>query len=168
MSSTSESSSDDDRDRQGFLDNDGSGSDQSGRNPNPDSDGLSDLDDVTGDHDERDLNDNDGRDVDLSKLHLCPSHEAGSMTRDCGKCYAALAIIPDLNIIQKLTTGAGTSGLLSRYAGRCDQVKPTIELSDNVIELAHKPGDGTVSDSDPGSVMLATVRVTPLCWQQSE
>ena len=140
MSSTSESSSDDDRDRRGFLDNDGSGSDQSGRIPNPDSDGLSDLDDVTGDHDDRDrdLNDNDGRDVDLSKLHLCPLHEAGSMTRDCGKCSAALAIIPDPNIIQKLTTGAGTSGLLSRYAGRCDQVKPTIELSDNVIELAHK------------------------------
>ena len=151
MGSTSESSSDDERDRDhGDSDNEGSGSDQPGHNRNHDSDdGLSDLNDVSSEDsdsgedareqvDDPDLNDNtDTRGVDLSKLHLCPSHEAGSMTRDCAKCSAALSIISDQNIIDKLTSGAGSSGLLSRYAGRCDQVKPTIELSDSVIELAH-------------------------------
>ena len=153
MSSTSESSSDDERDRDhGNSDNEGSGSDQPGHNRNHDSDdGLSDLNDVHSDHansgsgedareqvDEADLNDNtDAGGMDLSKLHLCPSHEAGSMTRDCAKCTAALSIISDQNIIDKLTSGSESSGLLSRYAGRCDQVKPTIELSDSVIELAH-------------------------------
>ena len=147
MSSSSSQSSDDDR-NQGDYDNEGSGSDNAGHNPSDDH--LSDLSDHDGDEDrdedrgnddrgnddERDLNDND-TEVDISKLHLCTSHAAGAMTRDCSMCAAALSLIRDPNVIQKLTTGAGPSGLLSRYAGRCDQVKPTIILSDSVIDLAH-------------------------------
>ena len=145
MSSSSELSSDDDRE-QGYSDNGGSGSDQAGHNLNHDSDGLSDLGGESGDEDHNDHNDGGGRDlnddaeagdVDLSSLHLCPTHDAGSMTRDCSKCSAALGLIRDPKVIEKLTTGAGASGLLSRYAGRCDQVKPTIVLSDSVITLAH-------------------------------
>ena len=135
MSSSSEAS--DDRDHY-YSDNEGSGSDNAGHNL---SDGRSDnhSDSSSDDSEHNDVNDNlaAGSNVDLSKLHLCPTHKAGSMTKDCPKCSAALSIINDPITIQELTSGAESSGLLSRYAGRCDQVKPTIELSDSVIELAH-------------------------------
>ena len=55
--------------------------------------------DIHNDGDGRDLNYNaDACAVDLFKLHICQSHEAGSMTRDC----------TNINIIQEFTSGAGT------------------------------------------------------------
>ena len=74
--------------------------------------------------------------LDITNLHLCPTHQAGSMTRECAKCSASLGVITNNALIEKLTAGAGESGLRARYAGRCDQVKPTIELSDSVVNLA--------------------------------
>jgi hypothetical protein len=46
----------------------------------------------------------------ISKIHLFPSHEAGSMTRDCSKCSAALASL-FLTSVQ-ITNSAFTSGFV--------------------------------------------------------
>ena len=72
--------------------------------------------------------------VDISKMTLCASHKPGSMTRDCQSCSSALAFI-DKGIVPRLLASNAGSDLLARYANRCDQVKPTLNLSDSVLAL---------------------------------
>ena len=72
--------------------------------------------------------------VDFSKLSLCASHKPGSMTRECKSCCEALNIVDKRRIPELLAREPG-SDLLSRYANRCDQVKPTLSLSDSVLAL---------------------------------
>ena len=58
------------------------------------------------------------------------------MTRDCATCSAALAAIKP-EIADQLLASGPSSDILSKYSkGRCDEVKPTLSLSDNVFRLA--------------------------------
>ena len=76
----------------------------------------------------------DPPDVDVSKLQLCPDHKPGSMTRECDSCAAALVLIPHSSVINKLLS-ATDAGNHSRYAGRCDEVEATLDLSPMTIDL---------------------------------
>ena len=87
-------------------------------------------DDPHEDREEKDDLDN----VDISNMRLCASHKPGSMTRDCQSCSSALAFI-DKRLIPRLLASNPGSDLLARYANRCDQVKPTLSLSDSVLAL---------------------------------
>ena len=122
MSSTSESSSDDDDRGQGHSDNEGSGSDQAGHNRDQDSAVMvrvTSVSPVTMVKTERMTG---GTMTGLSsmttllavpwisKLHLCPSHEAGSMTRDCSKCSAALTSLFLASV--QITNSAFTPGFV--------------------------------------------------------
>ena len=72
--------------------------------------------------------------MDISKLILCKSHKPGSMTRDCPTCSSGLTII-DKRLVPRLLASNPGSDLLARYANRCDQIKPTLNLSDSVLAL---------------------------------
>ena len=54
------------------------------------------------------------------------------MVGTCKSCSVALEIISDSRIVSKLFDEPSTSGLKSRYGGRCDDVIPTMSLSDEV------------------------------------
>ena len=56
------------------------------------------------------------------------------MVRTCKSCSVALKIISDSRIVSKLFDEPSTSGLKSRYGGRCDDVIPTMSLSDEVLD----------------------------------
>ena len=74
--------------------------------------------------------------IDLSNASFCSIHKPGEMTRDCATCSAALAAIKP-KIADQLLASGPSSDILSKYSkGRCDEVKPTLSLSDNVFRLA--------------------------------
>lgn len=74
--------------------------------------------------------------IDLSNASFCSIHKPGEMTRDCVTCSAALAAIKP-EIADQLLACGPSSDILSKYSnGRCDEVKPTLSLSDNVFRLA--------------------------------
>ena len=73
--------------------------------------------------------------VDYNHLKLCDQHKPGDMTLDCNSCKAALLIITDKNIKKMLTQNSAKSGLISRYAGRCDDVSPTLSLGAASLEI---------------------------------
>ena len=70
-----------------------------------------------------------------NNLRLCPSHAAGSMTPDCKFCKAALGVISDNNLKKQLTQNSAQSGLVSRYAGRCDIQPATLTLGASSLEI---------------------------------
>ena len=70
-----------------------------------------------------------------NNLKLCLVHKAGSMTLDCKHCKAALGLITDVNIKTLLTQNSSHSGLVSRYAGRCDEQTPTLTLGAASLEI---------------------------------
>ena len=79
-----------------------------------------------------------GRDIDVSKMSLCPKHKSGFMVPDsCAPCATALSLITNQDVVKKLTSNnASGSGILSRYKGRCDTIEPTLALSNDTIQLA--------------------------------
>ena len=80
--------------------------------------------DASEDHDDTDA----APILDFKNLELCPQHKAGDMTKDCSKCKAALGLINDDNTVKLLTLNSTKSNLISRYAGRCDDIVPTMSL----------------------------------------
>ena len=72
----------------------------------------------------------------LKLLKLCPNHESGKMTRSCSTCAAALSLITNKEIINKLCSESKDSSLSSRYAGHCDTIVPTLTLDPDTIKLA--------------------------------
>ena len=76
------------------------------------------------------------KEIDLSNASFCSIHKPGEMTRDCATCSAGLAAIKP-EIADQLLASGPSSDILSKYShGRCDEVKPTLSLSDNVLRLA--------------------------------
>ena len=73
--------------------------------------------------------------VGKNNLRLCSLHAAGSMTLDCKFCKAALGVISDNNIKKQLTQNLAQSGLVSRYAGRCDIQPATLTLGASSLEI---------------------------------
>ena len=71
---------------------------------------------------------------DLNSVSLCSTHKPGKMVRTCKSCSVALKIISDSRIVSKLFDEPSASGLKSRYGGRCDDVIPTMSLSDEVLD----------------------------------
>ena len=75
----------------------------------------------------------------LSKISLCSKHKSGFMVpHSCKMCAAALGLIKDTEIVEKLVLNTKPSGstLVSRYSGRCDTVDPTLVLSSDTIQNA--------------------------------
>ena len=70
--------------------------------------------------------------LDLNSVRFCSTHKPGKMVGTCKSCSVALEIISDSRIVSKLFDEPSTSGLKSRYGGRCDDVIPTMSLSDEV------------------------------------
>ena len=86
-----------------------------------------------------DNSESDGeRDHDISKYHFCPDHKSGSMKQNCDTCAAALSVISDKELVNKLVSKTADPSNLSRYAGRCDDVEPTLLLSAMTVELARE------------------------------
>ena len=76
------------------------------------------------------------KNIDVSKFVLCPKHKAGYMVPEaCDSCASNLAIISDQNVVKSLTAKTSSS-LVSKYSGRCDVAEPTLQLSDDTIQLA--------------------------------
>ena len=97
----------------------------------------SDFDDAS---EEDPVNDDDAKMQNISRLVLCSKHKQGQMLHTCPSCSAALTLITDKKIIEKLflntdTESAGAS-LLSRYSGRCDAVEPTLVLDPFTVKVA--------------------------------
>ena len=76
------------------------------------------------------------KDTDVSKLVLCPKHKSGHMIPEsCDICAANLSFINDQDIVKKLTAKTNSS-LVAKYSGRCDTLEPTLQLSEDTIQLA--------------------------------
>ena len=74
--------------------------------------------------------------IDFKNLELCSTHKAGDMTMECTKCKAALALVSDQHHVKLLTLNSSKSSLITRYSGRCDDVVPTLSLSEATVEVA--------------------------------
>ena len=111
------------------------------------SDSSSSYSEDVEDHFESDLSssssdeDDEVANQDISKYHFCPDHKAGSMKKDCKTCSAALSVISDPVLVNRLLS-ATDAGNLSRYAIRCDDVEPTLSLSPLTVELAKETFNG--------------------------
>ena len=76
------------------------------------------------------------KDIDVSKLVLCPKHKSGYMVPEsCDICASNLSFVNDQDVVKKLTARTNSS-LVSKYSGRCDVLEPTLPLSDDTIQLA--------------------------------
>ena len=100
----------------------------------------SDFDDASEEDPDPVNDDDDAKMQNISRLVLCSKHKQGQMLHTCPSCSAALTIISDKRIIEKLflntdTESAGAS-LLSRYSGRCDAVEPTLVLDPFTVKVA--------------------------------
>ena len=73
--------------------------------------------------------------IDYKNLTLCSTHKSGDMNLDCVNCKAALSVITDPSIKKMLTQNSAKSGLVSRYAGRCDETIPTLTLGAAGLEI---------------------------------
>ena len=72
--------------------------------------------------------------IDLSIASFCSIHKPWKMTRVCATCSTALAAIKPEIAVQLLASGP-SSDILSKYSmGQCDEVKPTLSLSDNALQ----------------------------------
>ena len=86
--------------------------------------------------------DSDYRRVDLKSFHFCKTHQPGEMRRSCQDCSNALRVISDKSLISRLfasvndKTASSASGMKSRFKGRCDQVIPTMSLSEEMMDTA--------------------------------
>ena len=81
--------------------------------------------------------------VDISKYHFCPDHKAGSMKKDCATCSAALSVISDPELVNRLLSITDTKAVnLERYKVRCDDVEQTMFLSPSIVELAKETFNG--------------------------
>ena len=87
----------------------------------------------------------DDREVDFKSLHFCKTHQPGEMRRSCQDCSIALKVISDKRLISRLFANSGSttlkdspssSGMKSRFKGRCDQVVPTMSLSEEMLDTA--------------------------------
>lgn len=110
---------------------------------------------LTGHEQEEPLLENEGDkemdDFDFTGVVLCNQHKAGSMTRDCQSCSRGLKLIKDEKAIKRLLApevDAMKSGLVSRFAGRCDETAATLVLSSSMVEVASQVfSKGTFKDS---------------------
>ena len=100
-------------------------------------------DDEGSDEEEEDASegDDDGQQakvVDVTNLQLCPQHKPGAMSRSCSTCAAALNFINDKGKVKMLTqNGANTEDdFVNKYGTRCDDVTPTLLLSDSTVKVA--------------------------------
>ena len=57
------------------------------------------------------------------------------MSKECTICNAAIKLIKDKSIRKKLMSGQSSSGLVSRYSGRCDNVNPTLTLASSTLHI---------------------------------
>ena len=81
--------------------------------------------------------------VDISKYHFCPDHKAGYMKKDCATCSAALSVISDPGLVNRLLSVTDTKAVnLERYKVRCDDVEQTMFLSPSIVELAKETFNG--------------------------
>ena len=99
----------------------------------PISDGSSDIDsDVEVPEQQSDRND-----LNLNSISICSTHKPGKMIRTCQSCSVAFKIISDDRIIAKLFNElpASASDLKAKYRGRCDEIVPTMSLSDDVLDI---------------------------------
>ena len=76
-------------------------------------------------------------DLDLNSISFCSTHKPGKMLRTCLSCSVAFKIISDDRIIAKLFSElpASASDLKAKYRGRCDEIVPTMFLSDDVLDI---------------------------------
>ena len=76
--------------------------------------------------------------VDINSLSFCKTHKPGKMVRGCPTCSVALTAITDTKLLSRLfesdPSPSTSSGLKSRYGGRCDEIVPTMSLSDEVLD----------------------------------
>ena len=76
--------------------------------------------------------------VDINSMSFCMTHKPGKMVRGCPTCSVALMTITDTNLLSRLfesdSSASTSSGLKSRYGGRCDEIVPTMSLSDEVLD----------------------------------
>ena len=90
-------------------------------------------------------------DFDFTDVVLCHQHKPGFMTRDCQTCARGLKLISDDKVIKKLLAPeveTMKSGLVSRFAGRCDETTATMFLSSSMVEVASQVfSKGTFKDS---------------------
>ena len=86
---------------------------------------------------------NDNNDVDITSVRFCATHKPGNMIRSCQSCSVALKMVSDRILVARLfgeasqdvtTTSSSTSGIRTRYGGRCDETVPTMSLSDDVLD----------------------------------
>ena len=85
----------------------------------------------------------DFAEVDLKSFQFCKTHQPGEMRKSCQDCSIALKVISDKNLISRLFTNSDTvkaasfpSGMKARFKGRCDQVVPTMSLSEEMLDTA--------------------------------
>ena len=74
--------------------------------------------------------------ADLANLTLCLKHKAGEMVTSCTSCAAALALIGDKSKVRQLTKDGQKDSLVNKFKGRCDDIVPTMNLSDSIVEVA--------------------------------
>ena len=96
----------------------------------PNSDSSSDIDSDV----EVPEQESDKKDVNLSSVRFCSTHKPGKMIRTCQSCSVALTIISDDGIISKLFDESPASTMKAKYRGRCDEIVPTMSLSDDVLD----------------------------------
>lgn len=76
--------------------------------------------------------------VDINSMSFCKTHKPGRMVRGCRTCSVAFTVITDKNLLSRLfesdPSPSTSSGLKSRYGGRCDEIVPTMSLSDEVLD----------------------------------
>ena len=90
--------------------------------------------------------DSDYAEVDLKSFQFCKTHQPGEMRKSCQDCSMALKVISDKSLISRLFVNSGpdnvnasssaSSGMKSRFKGRCDQVIPTMSLSEEMMDTA--------------------------------
>ena len=77
----------------------------------------------------------DKKDVNLNSVRFCSTHKPGKMIRTCQSCSVALTIISEDGIISKLFDESPATTLKAKYRGRCDEIVPTMSLSDDVLDI---------------------------------
>ena len=83
--------------------------------------------------------DQSNKEIDLNAVSFCATHKPGKMIKSCSSCSVALKMVPDRTLVARLFGVSSleddtTSGVRTRYMGRCDETVPTMSLSDDVLE----------------------------------
>ena len=127
----------------------------------------SDVSSIDGASDNGDDKSNN-RDVDINSVCFCSTHKPGKMTRGCNSCSVALKMVSDETLIARLfgetspQAVASTSDVKIRYSGRCDEIMPTMVLSDDVLDtVADILGQGQFQGRSTWSEIIKKYLVLP-------